>query len=374
MPGWGRSSLPPWCLPALGYFGFALLLGEAVPAWVGTVSVTDYETFYRPVAESVARGDGLRTPDGEPAVRYPPGFPLLLAAGFATVGEPWAARLLNALAMTGAAVLLFLIARRLAGERAGWAAAALWTLYPPNWLLLAGPFSEPSFCMLLYLAVWWRMEGRGWPTGVALGLAMLVRPIAILLPLVFLTRKTALPLLAGCLLTVLPWEIWAHRETGRWLPLADGGTETMLDGLMLASNQRNAYRGAVALPDGARRVSLAAEAHARKLNSPVAVASFLLDQKQLDAAQLLAVKAARAWYATDSGRFDGWLAGLQAVLLGLAVRGARRLPRAGLLLAITAYFWGMTILAYSMLRYMLPAMGLLLVCAGAGHARPRTDR
>ncbi len=363
-----------------------MLLGEAIPALVGTVSVTDYETFYRPVAASVARGEGLRTSHREPAVRYPPGFPLLLAAGFATAGEPWAARLLNALAMTGSAVLLFLIARRLAGERVGWAAAGLWTLYPPNWMLLAGPFSEPSFCFLLYLAVWWRLEGRGWSTGVALGLAMLVRPIAILLPLVFLTRKRALPLLAGCLLTVLPWEVWAYRETGRWLPLADGGTETMLDGLMLASNDRNAYRRPVELPDGARRVSLAVEANARELGSPVAVARFLAEQEAVGFLQLLAIKAARAWYATDSGRLDGWLLGLQALLLGLAARGVVRLPRAGLLLAIAAYFWGMTIVAYSILRYMLPAMGLLFPAAGAasaavvrrrrvardaGHAEPR---
>lgn len=342
-----------------------MLLGEAIPAIFGTVSVTDYETFYRPVASSVARGEGLRTPDGAAAVRYPPGFPLLLAAGFATIGEPWAARLLNALAMTGAAVLLFRIARRLASERAGWAAAALWTLYQPNWMLLAGPFSEPVFCLLLYLAVWWRLEDRGWPTGLALGLAMLVRPIAILLPLVFLKRKTALPLLAACLLTVLPWEVWAHRQTGRWLLLADGGTETMLDGLMLASNQRNAYRGEVALPEAARRVSLAVEANAKELDSPGAVARLMLRQDPAGVAQLLAVKAARSWYATDSGRLDAWLLAMQGVLLALATAGVRRLPHAGMLLAITAYFWGMTIAAYSMLRYTLPAMGLLFAAAGA---------
>lgn len=365
MPRWEAISLPPLLLPAFGYFCFALAVGAAIPALLGTITVTDYETFYRPVGESIARGDGLRLPGGEPAVRYPPGFPLLVA----TQLPP---RLLNALAMTGSAVLLFLIARGMAGERAGWIAAALWALYPPNWALLAAPFSEPSFSFLLYLALWLHGRDRGWSTGLALGLAMLIRPIAILLPLVFLTRRQALPILAACLLTILPWEIWAYQQTGRWIPLATSGAETLLDGLMLASNDRKGYRGPVALPDAARQVSLEVEAHARELQSPPDVAAFLLRQDPAGVTQLMAVKALRTWYATDSGRLEILLLALQAVIVALAAASWRRARRPDWrLLAVIVYFWAMTVAAYSMLRYMLPAMGLVLALAAVA-LQPRT--
>jgi hypothetical protein len=87
------------------------------------------------------------------------------------------------------------------------------------------------------------------------------------------------------------------------------------------------------------------------------------------AAQLIAIKAARSWYATDSRRFEtaslfiqlGYLAAVfwsaARILRGNAPAGARALL--ALMLLIAAYHWLTTIAVLSILRYMLPAMGLL---------------
>jgi hypothetical protein len=86
-------------------------------------------------------------------------------------------------------------------------------------------------------------------------------------------------------------------------------------------------------------------------------------------ATLVAIKAARSWYATDSHRREVAVAAVQAVYLVLVVAGAglawRRGPAARrltwLVAGLALYFWVMTISVLSIARYMVPAMGLLFL-------------
>ena len=82
--------------------------------------------------------------------------------------------------------------------------------------------------------------------------------------------------------------------------------------------------------------------------------------------KLIAMKAARSWYATDSGRFQIPILAIQLVTMGLILLstraawtsgGPQRLLACGIW-GVIAYFWGMTVLVLSIARYMVPAIGL----------------
>jgi hypothetical protein len=84
-------------------------------------------------------------------------------------------------------------------------------------------------------------------------------------------------------------------------------------------------------------------------------------------------KAKRAWYGTDSMRGEErWLAWMHTVYLALSVGEAlllsqnvgsgRRWLAASSLLVL--HYWAMTVLVISLLRYLLPVVGLMFVWQG----------
>jgi hypothetical protein len=80
-------------------------------------------------------------------------------------------------------------------------------------------------------------------------------------------------------------------------------------------------------------------------------------------------KALRSWYATDSGRFELPSMILQSLYLVVIVigswqswhQGEQRRQMTLIIWLITAYFWLITITVLSILRYILPAIGLLFL-------------
>jgi len=58
------------------------LFWSVVPGGWSERDPADYQSFYKPVAYNLLLGKGLVTNDGNPAVRYPPGFPSILTVLF----------------------------------------------------------------------------------------------------------------------------------------------------------------------------------------------------------------------------------------------------------------------------------------------------
>jgi hypothetical protein len=90
--------------------------------------------------------------------------------------------------------------------------------------------------------------------------------------------------------------------------------------------------------------------------------------------KLLLLKLARSWYGTDSQRFEKPTLFIQLAYLALVAWGIWSAWKPGGLdrvfligaLLIVGYFWGMTFMALSILRYMVPVIALLFVLVGAG--------
>lgn len=120
-------------------------------------------------------------PAGGGAYYLAPLYPFLLWGYLALFGAnlAWLFVLQQAMAV-GAAGLLFLVGRRVAGEWAGVAGAVLWLGYHPGMFFASRPLGEPVALLLLalslYLGAGQASARRQAACGAALGLAALARP------------------------------------------------------------------------------------------------------------------------------------------------------------------------------------------------------
>ena len=101
-----------------------LLFIGLLPARWSVNKSADYFNYYEPVARNITAGNGLTALEGGPALTYPPGFPLFLAAALGTadllgVPEELLIRIeiMTTVALT--AILVYLIAERIFGWRIG---------------------------------------------------------------------------------------------------------------------------------------------------------------------------------------------------------------------------------------------------------------
>ena len=381
-----------------------LLFLTAMPvSWRASRSA-DFRTYYEPVAARVAAGGGLYLPSGKPAVRYPPGIPLIYGATFWTaqqlgISRALGMRLLQAVFVVAAAVLIATIAVLIFPPRFALLTSLLWSTYPLQLWLTKQPSGMNAFSVLLLLTVllflfWCRNGSRpvsyGMIVGASLAVTSLVKPFAIGLPVVFgiLAWLCSVPcpwrkraVFSGCLLlmyllVLLPWEIWARQATGQWLPLSRGGPAALVDGLSFGLARPKASE--LPLPDDVHLVARDVAMHADQFTSSGRVLQFLrieVREKPIAVVHLFLIKAIRSWYGNDSHTHEKWILLIQLLYLPLVLLGGNlawgiETRRRNFLIVagtVTLYYWGMTTIAtLSIVRYMVPASALLMVLAAIG--------
>ncbi|HEX6421408.1 MAG TPA: glycosyltransferase family 39 protein [Acidimicrobiales bacterium] len=241
---WGRRALPPlpppsravrWALGGVVVAGAVLRVLWALQARP-PAELRD-PVFYLILAEHVAQGDGYRygfEPDQGVTAYYPPGYPLALAA------VTWAVRLLpgtvstfdvavwlNVVLSVATTGLVFVLGRRLVGDRVGLVAAGAWALWP-NLVFHSGVVLTETLFLLLLVALLIvvladpeaaRAPGnrRLVAVGVLFGLTLLVRPVSAVVAPAFLIlwwgagARAALRRLAvvgvATVAVLLPWSI-----------------------------------------------------------------------------------------------------------------------------------------------------------------------
>jgi len=178
-------------------------------------------------------------------------------------------------------------------------------------------------------------------------------------------------LLLGSIVAIFPWEAWVYSQTGRVVLLSTSGPSSMRDGLTFAIH-RKGYRQGTSVPWDVATLTQDTLSRLSEMNSIGGITSIMAEEwrrNPLAVSKLFAIKAARSWYGTDSHRFETPIILIQLVYLGLAMWGGRIAWRQGgaakqLVISVwlvVLYFWGMTLLALSILRYMVPTMGLLFL-------------
>lgn len=398
-----QSKAPRPVLLFFATIAVTLALWAVLPDRAFPVDSSDYKYFYAPVATAILQGRGP-TLDGAPAIGHPPGYPLLLAVARSIarplgLSEADATLALSLVSIAASSILLYKIAALLLLPLPSGTAYAMWVTYPFLLAISKAGLTEAPFCALLYAAlllvfrfVWRgklsRCQAVG--SGALLGCAMLVRPIAIgipaLLALVLALAKRSgdfrsrvrftCGMVAGCLFLVIPWETWVFVRTGQWIPLSTNGVPSMRDGLTFAVNPAKTYRVQIPVSPDVKKVQLDVLRNCAGLRSAGNVMALLREEWRGDpwaVTKLVLTKAARSWYGTDSGRLDRYVFLIQAVYLSAGIAGGllaafdrKMLFSLAPIAALIAYFWVMTTVFLSILRYMLPAMGLIFILTAAG--------
>ena len=75
---------PSWLLTAVFLISVLIvsIFWMVLPARFRATENTDYVYYYEPVARNILKGAGVVSLDGTTAIRYPPGYPLLLTSIF----------------------------------------------------------------------------------------------------------------------------------------------------------------------------------------------------------------------------------------------------------------------------------------------------
>ena len=275
-----RSRFTPRWPPVLA---LVLLAGGALRA----VAAVDHGRFLSTDERAyailgIAVSHGHYTPQGmDDPLHWPPGTPLLFAlarrlggAG-ATDLDPAAVYVAQWLVGMALIVAVFLLARLLAGPRAGVAAAAGVALYVPLAVITGDLVSEPlgaltGVLVALALAWAWRAPGpapwRFAVAGVLTGIAILVRADLLFRPAVLaavvglsLRRRGARRALAAAgayllcaALALAPWSLYASRARHELTPITSSSWSALFVGTYLPGEGR-IFGLREALGDEARR-------------------------------------------------------------------------------------------------------------------------
>lgn len=361
---------------------------------------TDYFTYYAPVAHRLLAGGGFREPGGAPAAFYPPGFSLFLAAAFGTadltrIPEEIVLNAFILLCTILCVTLVYAIARAVSSKPIALVSGLLWATYPFFLWLEKQPNSETPFMVLFLAGVYALLRvcrasrpSWGWAvlTGVFIGVASLVRPIAVVYVAVccaglFLMARQftvrARMLLALCMVganvfAILPWELWVYVDDGERILLDRNAGWSVLDGMTFALHPAASGVPLATSPD-IRYLMMKAEQDHHLADSVGAMVRFLASESRqhpLAVAHLLLFKAERAWYGTNARWLETWTARIQMIYLAAAAGGLMLLGRresaaqrglAVFIVVTVIYFWVMAILVLPLLRYLIPAMSLLML-------------
>jgi 4-amino-4-deoxy-L-arabinose transferase-like glycosyltransferase len=374
---------------------------------------SDYFAYYEPLARNLLAGRGL-TLEGNPDISHPPGYSLALAGVFKIsqalqVNEAHSLAAFVALCMALVSVLVFFLARIMWGMWPAIISAILWITYPFALWLTKQPNSELPFMVVFYVGLllfWYAVARRieAWPLyaicGFLFGLAMLIRPFAIGIGLTMaitvwlvkphLAKRSRLLLMLALLIgntaAVLPWEIWAYAQTGKVILLGTGGAGGIRDGLTFGADRKDYREEKTFSPDVSHTMSDFRESlkGAESLREVVGVIATETRAHPLGIAKLFLLKVARSWYGTDSLRKEGWILLLQLTYLFPFIWCVRKVWRQGDMarrfalgvLMMVMYFWAMSVIGTSLLRYTVPITGLVFVLMSgafsASRAKPST--
>jgi 4-amino-4-deoxy-L-arabinose transferase-like glycosyltransferase len=357
---------------------------------------SDYDAFYGPVAAHILAGQGITDNSGRLSTLYPPGFPALLAGIFwlsdvAHVDRLSGVAVFNCLCMATCSILIFSIAKAVFSFRIACIAALFWSFYPFHLWLAKQPNSEVPFLIFFVAAEWLWL--RRMPVtlstsaicGALLAAASLTRPIGMFLPVLFVATllvakqriswsrflMRAALLAIGFLVVVAPWESLIYSRTNKIVPLSTNGPYSTIDGLTFALHAGpNGER--VAVPASVLSVMQAVDQNQRSMRSMSTIFAFLLREfrkNPVGVIELFGIKILRSWYGTNAKWHEVQTAIVQIFVLSVGLvgvvlswRGDRLAWFFGVVtLSVVVYFWAMTVLVLSILRYMIPAMSLIIV-------------
>jgi 4-amino-4-deoxy-L-arabinose transferase-like glycosyltransferase len=361
---------------------------------------TDYIYYYEPVANDILQGRGIRVQESF-TIRYPPGYPIILASIFwlsqlTGINKLEAVVMFNVIITALTCCVLFLLIKLILDKKIALISVFLWATYPFNLWFIKNPNTEVPFILLFYsalLAYVLALRKISFNlfllSGIFLGFASLIRPITLflsipLLVLIFFIMKStpfrkklllSIVFLIGYIVVISPWLIYVYSNTGRLLPLSTGGFSNMAGGLTFMvdkskTNDGNQDGKKMVLPNDV--IDLIERSRVANMDGLGKIMYFFWQEAKnhpMTFLKLIGIKIIRAWYATSEMWWEKQILLAQLIYLVPAIAGIiiwfkkikEKISYLFLLLIIVFYFWAATIAALSILRYMIPVMGLIMI-------------
>jgi hypothetical protein len=357
----------------------------------GTYNFGDYSRQVNHLINSKSFVD-----NGQVLNRYAPGYPLFLYSSvivskYLHLDLYYCLVFMAALCIAISSVLIGDIAYLLyKSDILAIIAGLLFTTHPYVLQGLTKVMSETPFMTFLYLSllVYFiflikKPANFIYPalTGFLLGIAMLIRPIGLFLPIViaictlFYLKNTGWTkrllissvVIISSIVAILPWQIYNYKHGERIL-LSSDEVGSITDGV---SFNNHPGKELLKLPADVDSLSMRlSTSGARTRPDFFKLAYQEFTEQPATMLKLISIKAARSWYGvfrqdTKKERVKLIILGIYAslTLLGLT---RIRFDQAAKIIGITSlilvlYFWGMTILVVSMVRYMYPIFGLIVI-------------
>lgn len=374
------------------------LMGIEISALVGQPDETGIYNFgdYTYQVNHLVRTGSL-VEEGKVLNRYTPGYPLLLYGTFVLSGWlhikfVYVLFLVSAFFIACSTVIIGEIAFLV--FRSGGSAIMAGLLYATHPYMLQGlskVMSVTPFMTFFYLAllVWllFIIKKPSSPlhivlTGFLLGLAMLIRPIALFLPLIFMVLTIvflkgqqfykrlvlALALVGTSVLTISPWQRFNARH-GQEILLSSDEVHSMIDGVWFNDHPDKLPLKLPADVDALSRDLVNHQVSGRAEFFKMVFRQFR--DQPLTVIKMYLIKAARSWYGVfgqdaKKERLKLFISGFYLLLFFFALFriDLRQRPwkvLGWLTLILVLYFWAMTVLVVSMARYMYPVFGLMVV-------------
>jgi len=355
---------------------------------------TDYFVYYEPMADSIIQGKGI-TVEGRVLPRIAPGWPVILSVVFSLAEITGIDRLdlivvFNVLITALASCCLFFLAKEVFNKKIALVASFLWMTYPFNLWFIKNPNTEVPFLPLFFTGVWIyilvlkkKKLGLGFLAGIIFGVASLVRLISLFLPLFlalllpFFLRKEpkkrrfllVAVMLIGTFITLSPWTIYTLSKAGSFVPVSDVGKDSVVLSIILLENP-GGDEGKLNLSDDV--LALIQRLKNEDTSSGIKILNFFskeLVTNPLTVFELIWLKLSRAWYATSKIWWEKEILTVQILYLIASIIGIiyairtwkDKINNIIFLLAVVLYFWAITALSVSIMRYMVPAMGLIVI-------------
>lgn len=391
-------------IPAGGVLTLALAMGGGV-LWLLPLDFEskDYIYSYAPLAESLLQGRGFVYPEGGFDADYPPGYPLILAglfklASLTALPREWVLTGFHLAVFAFCAVALLAISGMMWEGRWAVLPPVLFCTYPLSLWLLKQPMSEIPFMLFLYTSVYFLLKGKNHKnkslhsliSGILIGAAIIIRPIGLATNIIFslyiiihyksiniLKRcLTILWLHVGSLFVLFPWIAFCYHKTGHVILVSTNLAPSIIDGWSFAVDPAADHRLPFDVSEDVREwmTGFLQQCGGRRSGSEVLSCLFSrLQEQPLPGLKVAWWKMGRAWYGTNSGRWETVVGLFQilylpvivgSVAVGLRRKGGVR-DAALLIILLLSYFWGVTVMVLSIVRYLVPAIGLSFIMAPA---------
>ncbi|MDD5145566.1 MAG: glycosyltransferase family 39 protein [Candidatus Pacebacteria bacterium] len=351
---------------------------------------SDYFAYYEPLANSILSGRGFVI-FGKVPLNVGPIYPIFLSgilmiSRFFWFDKFFLITIFNVILAAASSCFLFLLAREIFNKKIALLSSILWMSYPFNLWFIKNPNTEVPFIPLLYFGIFLYILAAKkkdlkimFFSGLILGLSSLARLINLFLPLALflfiffllegeLKKKKlifATVFLLGAVISFLPWGLYTFAKTGNFIPFSHIASKGIIQGFVTLSREGKGVGGKA---DVVLEEVKAVDA----LGNETGTFYFLIRtffKNPFVFIKLIGLKMARSWYATYMMWWESAILAVQMVYISSSLFGLiyclkkckDKIKHITLILIIIFYFWAIDILTGSILRYMVPAMGILII-------------